>query len=204
VKLGMTDLPLTGEMEETLTQNIYPSRVNERCRLTVPSETRMLYLFTESPDDCTRLREQIIRVVRSMNRLHTSDMMDMAVESQLYRVTSLGSLGTQLSVDDDDGRNENSGNNTFIGFYDDCSMDRLRREIFSGVDKDVIEEKRRKLCEEIGIGIEGIQTDDDREMDSGKKDNVLVKKESSDHGEVDRGELVSCSGVVVLTEEVQL
>ena len=216
VKLGMTDLPLTGEMEETVTQNIYPPRVNERCRLTVPSESRILYLFTESPEDCSRLREQIVRVVRSMKRLHTADMMDMAVESRLYRLTSLGSLGTHLSVSDGDGDDDGNWDgdgDSLIGFYGDCSMERLRREMFNGMGEHVIEEKRRKLCEEIGIRIEDMVTDDedeakDERVDSGKKEELVVKKDGlvdrqvAGHGVADGGETASCSGVVLI-EEVQ-
>lgn len=217
VRLGMTDLPLPRDAENTVAHTFYPSQVNERSRLTVPSSTRILHLFTETPEDCDVLRIKITDVVNSMKRIHTDETNGMAVESRLYRRTSNGSLVTHLSVTDDDHGDDGDGDDdddSSTESYRNYGMEQLRREVFRDIDEDVIDEKKRQICEEIGITIEDLVAEGDDEL---QDENVEAGKEQGDKAENDTeedsqsaeggaegsgdAETVSSSGVV-LTEEV--
>ncbi|XP_062516091.1 uncharacterized protein LOC134191489 isoform X1 [Corticium candelabrum] len=189
VKLGMADMPLSKEMQQTVTSNVYPAQVDVRCRLTVPSTNRVLHLFSEQPEECARLREQITIIVNNIGQIQLKQITEMAVESRLCKTNSNGSLLDDFSAIDDKRAKDDDCTSEFS--YDEATMEQLRREMFSCVETGVVDEKKRQFCEEIGITISELMADENT-----RASEEIVAVESGD-------EVPVSSGDVELTENVQ-
>ncbi|XP_062516092.1 uncharacterized protein LOC134191489 isoform X2 [Corticium candelabrum] len=165
------------------------AQVDVRCRLTVPSTNRVLHLFSEQPEECARLREQITIIVNNIGQIQLKQITEMAVESRLCKTNSNGSLLDDFSAIDDKRAKDDDCTSEFS--YDEATMEQLRREMFSCVETGVVDEKKRQFCEEIGITISELMADENT-----RASEEIVAVESGD-------EVPVSSGDVELTENVQ-